>query len=329
MDLSSEQSPDEARIMERKLYRAGETQPAAKPAAKPPTRSLFKATPPPPPKSPYPALGKKPSSADAGKPSTGKRILLMILFLGVGYYLLYGTPAQRKRVLVGLGAAAWLLMLGGISYCIALPDFEAAGRSLGASMSDPNLTPEARREKFRDTFANLNEAERRQVFEGMMKERERKGNKDMHDFLQMTPEQQVAKLKEDDEKWKKRRQEWASRTGGNGGNGGGRGGNGGGAGAGGRGGNGGGAGGAGAGGGGRGGNGGGAGAGNRGGGGGFGGGGPGGGGPGGRGGGGGDRNVRSRARLDNSSPESRAGRGYMNGLRQQLGLGGFGGGPRR
>ena len=325
MDLSSQPSPDEARIMERKLYRAGESQPAAKPAAKPPTRSLFKATPPPPPKSPYPALGKKPSSADAGKPSTGKRILLMVLFLGVGYYLLYGTPSQRKRVLVGLGAAAWLLLLGGISYCIALPDYEAAGRNLGASMSDPNLTPEQRREKFRDTFSNLNEGERRQVFEGMMKERERKGNKDMHDFLQMTPEQQVAKLKADDEKWKKRRQEWASRAGG--GAQGGGGGGGGGAAAGNRGGGGGGAGGRG--------NGGGAAAGNRGGGGGPGGGGPGGGGrggwggPGGPGGGGGDRNVRSRARLDNSSPESRAGRGYMFGLRQQLGLGGFGGGPPR
>ena len=317
MDLSSQQSPDEARIMERKLYRAGETKPAEKPAAKPPTRSLFKSTPPPPPKSPYPAIGKKPSPAADGKPSTGKRILLMVLFLGVGYYLLYGTPTQRRRTLIGLGVAAWLFLLGGISYCIALPDYEGSGRSLVASMSDPNLTPEQRRDKFRETFANLSDAERQQVREGMRKQMERKGNKDMHDFLQMTPEQQVKKLKEDDEKWKKRRQEWASRMGGGNqgaGNGGGAGGAGG-----------------------RGGNGGGAAAGNRGGGGqgggGQGGGGRGGwggpGGPGGPGGGGGDRNVRSRSRLDFSSPESRAGRGYMAGLRQQLGLGGFGGGPRR
>jgi hypothetical protein len=324
MDLSSNPSQDEARIMERKLYRAGQTQPAPKTPAPPPPRTLTK--PSLPPAVPMRSLGTKPGAAANEKQSSRKRLLLMILLLGFGYYLLYGTPSQRKRTLIGLGVAAWLLMLGSISYCLCLPNFEGAGRNLAAMRDDPNLTEEERREKFRETMAGLSDAERRKVFEGLRDQMVRKGNSEMSKFLKMSPEEQVAYLKKRDEEAKQRRaQRDAARNGGSrgGGGGGANGGRGGAAGGGanGRGAGGGGANGRGAGGSG-------AGAGNRGGGpggGGPGGGGPGGGGPGGgfggRGGPGGG-NVGRRARLDNMSPESRAGFQYQRGMSRAMGLGG-------
>ena len=112
MDLSSERSQDEATIMQRQLYRAGQTPPA--PKALIPASTLFK----PPPESadvPTQNAGKKGGTAANYKSSRGKRLLLMLLLLGVGYYLLYGSTTRRKRILLGLGGAAWLLMLGGIS----------------------------------------------------------------------------------------------------------------------------------------------------------------------------------------------------------------------
>jgi hypothetical protein len=306
MDLSTEPSSDEARIMERKLYRAGQNQPAPKTPASPARTPAKPAL-----KSPQ----KNSSSATSEKSSTAKRLLLMLLLLGFGYYLLYGTPSQRKRVLIGLGVAAWLLMLGSVSYCLFLPDFEGAGRDLATVMRDENLPFDQKREKMRETFSNLSAAERQKVGEAMRKEFARKGNADIYKFLQMSSEEQVAELKKQAEKEKKWREErraaWArggprgggpgggsGRGGGGGANGGGGGGGGGGPGGGGPG---------------------------------FGG--PGGGfggGPGGRGPGGGG-NVGRRTFLDFSSPESRAGRNYQRGMMSQLGLGGFGGGgpPRR
>jgi hypothetical protein len=321
MDISPKPSPDEARFSERKLYRAGQTQTASK-APGAPLKTL-----------------KKSSTPANSQSSPGKRRLLMVLLLGFGYYLLYGTAVQRKRVLIGLGVAAWLLMLGSISYCVCLPDLSKIQEEQTAIWQDPNLTFEEKREKTREIQANLTREERRKVFEIGMKERMRKGNSEMSKFLKMSPKEQIADLKKKDEESKQRRQQWAAMRG-NGGpsGGGGPGGRGaGGAGGGGRGPSGsiGGAGGGGAAGGG--GTGGGIAAGNRsggggggGGGGGWGGGGWGGGGPGG-GGRGGDPNVRGRMFMDSMSPEARAGRAYQSGLRQQLGLGGggwggFGGG---
>ena len=99
------------------------------------------------------------------------------------------------------------MAMGGISYCVFLPDFEGTGRNLVAMRDDPNLTPEQRRDKFRETFSNLSESERRQVFEGMMKEGSRKGNLEMSKFLKMSPAEQVATLKKQDEERKQRRQQ--------------------------------------------------------------------------------------------------------------------------
>lgn len=311
MDLSSEPSSDEARIMERQLYRPGQTPPAPKTPTPTPSRTVAKPS--------LPAT-KRSSGSASDNPSKGKRILLMLLLGGFGYYLLYGTPTQRKRTLVGLGAAVWLFMLGGISYCIFLPDLNQVVQDRRAIFEDPNLTWEQKREKSREIDKSLTPDQRQQVREIDRKQRERKGNADMHAFLQMTPEEQVSYLKKRDEEWKQRRQQRGGPRGGGprggggaapvgggapggggaamvgGGPGGGRGGPGGG---------GPGGGGAVA----------------------RGPGGPGGGGPGGPGGGGGPGGPGGRGRLDFSSPESRAGRSYQFGLMRQMGMGPFGGGP--
>lgn len=329
MDLSSDPSQDEARIMERQLYRPGQT-PAAPKTTAPATRSFAK---------PSTPTATKRGSGAAGdkKSSTGKRLILMLLLLGFGYYLLYGTQSQRKRTLIGLGVTAWLFLLGGISYCIFLPDLDSLAKERGAIWEDKNLTIEQKFEKFRAVDKNLTASERRQLWEKGRQERMRRENGDMHKFAHMSPEEQVAyvqkKAKEDEERRQQFRAMFANRgnqgrgsgSRGNGGNGGNGGGNRGGAAGGGNGGA--------AGGGGAGGGGGGQATANRGGGG-PGGGGGGGGGGWGRGGSGADRNQRSRSRLDFSSPESRAGRAYMRGMQQQMGItgggrGGPGGPPRR
>jgi hypothetical protein len=327
VDLSSDRSQDEARIMERQLYRPGQT-----PAA--PKTSVSKTPAPTPARGPAkPSVPSvKRSSATSASPSKGKRILLAVLLCGFGYYLLYGTPTQRRRVLIGLGMTLWLLMLGGVSYCLCLPDLTDVAREQRAIWEDPNLSFEEKRAKAREIDANLTDGERRQVREIGMKERMKEGNAKMFTFLKMSPEEQVAYLKKRDEENKQRRQQWASRQGGGAGGGGAGGG---------------GAGGGGAIGGGRAGGGGGANGGGRAGG--AGGangggrpvaGGPGAGGPGagtpvaggpgagGPGGGRGNPGQWQKNFLDFTSPESRAGMQYQRGLSQQMGLGGggFGGG---
>jgi len=302
MDLSFQRTPDEERILSRQLYRPGQAQTG--PSASTPTAASSFSSPAA--KTSTGTTTRRSSGSNSDKQSKGQRILLMILLLGVGYYLLYGNPTQRKKAFISLGVAAWLLLLGSISYCLNLPDLEALNRERMALFTDRSLTPEQRREKFeqlREKERNLTPAQRRQMGELFRKEMERKGNADMVNFLKMTPQEQVAFLKKRAEEWEQRRKEWEQRrqqfrnnAGGNRGNGGGSGNAGGG----------------------------------RGGGpgGGRGGGGPGGGGPpGGFGGGGGSSGFANY--LDRSSPESRAGRIYQRALMAQLGLGGgFGrGGP--
>jgi hypothetical protein len=334
MDLSSERSADEDRIMDRPLYRAGQTPPAAK-TSPAPARTAVKPTLPPP-KNPY-LSGPKPSSGPKNEPSRAKRILLWLVLLGVGYYLLYGTPTQKKRALQGLGIAAWMLLLGGISYCICLPDLAEIAKEQRAVWEDPNLTFEQKREKTREITANLSRDQMRKVREIGGKERSREGNKQLHDsgFFKMSLKDQIEYAKKDaDERrqrWQRRRPRDGGPRGGGGpgdggvaaggGGGGGRGGAGGGGVAGGGRGGVGGAGGAGGGRGGAGGAGGGAGMAR-------GGGGP-GGGPGGFGGFGGPGGGRGggnfgKTRLDMTDPESRAARSFM---RSVAGPGGFGGGP--
>src|SRR6516165_5484413 len=57
--------------------------------------------------------------------------------------------SRRKRVLTVLAVAAGLLMLGGISYWLCLPDLDEMSRNLRAIREDPNLTPEQKIEKSR------------------------------------------------------------------------------------------------------------------------------------------------------------------------------------
>jgi uncharacterized membrane protein YgcG len=283
MDLSSQHSRDEDKVMQRQLYRAGQNQPAqasASPASRPKTTAAAK---------------PKPKSGSSGQSSNGQRILLMILLLGVGYYLLHGTPSQRRKVYIGLGVAAWLLLLGGISYCLSLPDLEGMNHERMAIWQDKNLSFEEKREKMeqlREREKNLTPAQRKQMGEMDRKERTRKRNKDSFEFLKLSPEEQVAQLKREAaerEKWfQQMRKMRADKGGGQKGNRGGGGPNGG------------------------------KGGGN---------GGPGGGRPGGGGGGGGANADRPEAigqRLDTSSPESRAGGLNKMMMMQQLGLG-FGG----
>ncbi|MHB1426096.1 MAG: hypothetical protein ACYC3I_23280 [Gemmataceae bacterium] len=268
MDLSSKHSEEESRIMERQLYRPGQTQPAGKSSAASPNRSPAKASGPT--GVPTRSVGTKGSTSSSSDSPQDQRILIGILTLGVGYFLLFGTPTQKRRTRVGLGMAAWMLLLGTISYCLCLPSVDDAKRALAAIRDDPNLTPEERREKFGEVMSTLTDSQR----DGMRKERTRKMNSDMRDFLKMTPEQQIEQIKKEEEQWRRFRQEWANRqkTQGSGGGGaGGRGGAGGGA-----------------------------------------------GGRGGPGGFGGGPGGGPDSRLDNLSPETRAGMSYKGGLRGQL-----------
>lgn len=295
MDLSSESSRDEERVLERKLYRAGQTPAVEKTStATAPARTL-----------PKPTLSK-PKSASVAKPRM--------------------SPETRKRLLRGTLSAIWLLGLGGISYCVFLPDaVEEVKEQRKAIFENPNLTREEKRDQVRALEANLTDKQRfelrkppKEVAEKMREQRDA--------FMALSQEQRIEQIKKQILEGRGGRRGGGGLGGGPGGSGGSGGTSGGAGGAAAAGGNRGGA----AAGGNRGGGSGGAGGGGRGGpgGGGPGGGGPGGGGPGGWGGGNWGKN-----RLDMMDPESRATMGYMRGLngqvRQSMGLSsgrGFGGG---
>jgi len=332
MALTPDSSPDEARLAQRQLYRAGQTAPASKPPQQKSKKkdkpsllarlwggsdssdyagALRKTLPTPAGLTPHPLQSPQPTAKSAKpgqvqQPSWVKR-----------------TWVRSRKYLLAVLA---LLLLGTVSYCIFLPDpVDAAKQELKALRHDPNLDGKERREKSREIMSNLTDKQKAD----MSKERREADNKRYRDFFKKPKEEQYAAIKKQIQESEKRRAEFEARRGRNGG--GGRGGAGGGGGGGGRG-----AGGGGAGAGGRGGAGAGgaaAGAGGRG------GGGPGGaGGPGGPGGGGrGDaaaNHTRQKNGLDMSSPEDRANRhlyrGMVNEVRQSMGLpagggrGGFG-----
>lgn len=180
MDLSSNRSQDEDRIMQRQLYRAGQNQSAQTPASgasKPASSSAAKA--------------KHSSGSSSSKWSADKSIL---------------TPSQRRKLLIGLGVSVWLLLLGTISYFLSLPNLDALNQERMALFQDNSLTPEERREKLdqlREKEKNLTPAERKQMWEMSRKERTRKMNRDTFDFLKLSPEAQVAQLKKEDEQRRK------------------------------------------------------------------------------------------------------------------------------
>lgn len=280
MDISSNRSSDEDRVMQRQLYRPGQT-PAAPPKGATPARSTAtKAT-----STGAPGRG-------AAKTGGGKNILPMILLFGVGYYVLYGNPNQRKKALIGLAVAGWLLLLGGISYCICLPNLEDMRTQRRAIFEDDKLSFEEKRDKIREMESKLTPSQRRKMRDLDRREWTRKGNVRTVDFLKLSQAEQDAQLTKEAEerakRWEKMRKAWGNKgpRGNRGGNNGNKGtasnGN--------------------KGGGGR----------------------QGGGGWGGGGGGGAERDISMLN--SGSSPESRAGGEYKRGRAQQLGLNkGFGG----
>lgn len=212
MDLSSEPSSDEARIMERQLYRPGQTPPTPKP----PTAARAQTT--------VASAAKRPSGPANSKPSRVKHLLAILMLGIVGYYLLYGTPSQRRKILVTLGAAAWLLFLGGVSYCIFLPD--PVKEIQGAFADMKNLTPEQRREKFREIRGLMRDLTPHQKLE-LGRERQLKERAALAEFMKLSPEEQVAKLKKSILEEQERRKQRDARRAASGGNGSGRGGRGG------------------------------------------------------------------------------------------------------
>ena len=65
--------------------------------------------------SPAKSRAKKSSAASGDKSSKGERTFL--------------TPSLRRKALIGLCVAVWLLLLGSISYCLFLPDLDALNRT--------------------------------------------------------------------------------------------------------------------------------------------------------------------------------------------------------
>jgi hypothetical protein len=113
--------------------------------------------------------------------------------------------SRRKRVLTALAVAAGMLMLGGISYWICLPDLDEVSRKLRAIREDPNLTPEQRLEKSREIYSKLTPSEGRQVFQNDFKKWHYEKNAEMQKFLKMSPGEQRAYVKKQDEERKQHR----------------------------------------------------------------------------------------------------------------------------
>lgn len=109
---------------------------------------------------------------------------------------------KRKKILLALMVAAWLFLLGFISYCVCLPDLEEVSARLKAIREDPNLTPEERFEKSREIYSKLTPGQGRQVFQNDIKKMYYERNKEMQKFLKMSLEEQVAYLKKQAEERK-------------------------------------------------------------------------------------------------------------------------------
>jgi hypothetical protein len=182
MDLSSEQSRDEARIMERQLYRAGQAPPPPKPAAARPAGGV-------PP--------KKLSTASKGDP-----IPMM----------------QRRLVRVALGAT-WLLALTGVSYCVFLPDpVDEAKKARDEIFRDNSLTWEQKREKSNAVVESLTPRQRYNLLSPA--EFRVKMHDDLDAFFKLSPAEQKEQLKKEILEREKRREEWRAKMAANGGPGG-------------------------------------------------------------------------------------------------------------
>jgi hypothetical protein len=103
---------------------------------------------------------------------------------------------RRKRIRRALAVLAWLLLLGVVSYFLFLPDLDEVSQQLRAIREDPNLTPQEKIEKSREVYSKLTPQQGRQVFENDMKKLHYERNREMQKFLKMSPEEQVAYLKQ-------------------------------------------------------------------------------------------------------------------------------------
>jgi hypothetical protein len=106
------------------------------------------------------------------------------------------SSTRRKRARRILAVLAWLLLLGGISYWLCLPDLEEISQSLRTIREDPNLTPQEKFEKSREIFSKLTPGQGQQVFQNDMRKRHHEMNAEMQKFLKMSPEEQAAYMKE-------------------------------------------------------------------------------------------------------------------------------------
>ena len=117
------------------------------------------------------------------------------------------SSGRRKKILIVLGVIAWLLMLGGISYYLCLPDLDEMSRNLRAIREDPNLTPEERFEKSREIYSKLTLAEGKEVFQNDIKKFHHERNAEMQKFLKMSLEEQTAYIRKQDEERKQFRRQ--------------------------------------------------------------------------------------------------------------------------
>lgn len=161
MDLSSEPSRDEDRIMERQLYRAGQTPAAPKPSAARPGSS---------------------SSLPQSKSLSVKKDEAIPLI-------------QRRLVRTAL-CAAWLLFLTGASYCVFLPDpVDEAGKQLKELWGDRNLTREQRKEKAEQILGNLSDRQRYNLLSPA--EMRVKAHDEHAAFFKLSRSEQEAQLKQE------------------------------------------------------------------------------------------------------------------------------------
>jgi hypothetical protein len=127
----------------------------------------------------------------------------MISSLSSQERVMANSSKRRKKSLLVLGLLAWLLLLGFGSYFLFLPNLDDVSQQLRAIREDPNLTPLEIIEKSREIYSKLTPQQGRRVFENDFKKMAHQRNREMQEFLKMSPEEQVAYLKKQAEEGKK------------------------------------------------------------------------------------------------------------------------------
>jgi hypothetical protein len=113
------------------------------------------------------------------------------------------SSKRRKKALLALGLLAWLLLLGFGSYFLFLPSLDEVSQQLRAIREDPNLTPQEVLEKSREIYSKLTPRQGQRLSENDFKKMAHERNREMQEFLKMSPEEQLAYLKKQAEERKK------------------------------------------------------------------------------------------------------------------------------